>query len=482
VKTTMLLALTACLMGCGSKDKGGSSKTAPTPATTSTTAATATATSVAVATATAASTVTAVAAATGTISLDLTGAVGLAMLKTGSGLDDFDLADGPALQKVNADGSLAPALHDPSEVPSRADHFFIAPNGKTYLTGAFTLPAKGAGLADVGCTLVEAAADGTLSCIDTTLTSVNMTDFKAPVQFDDAGGLYYAGAMGTTTVLRKYGTDSKVTDLLNSELSVYDFRVHGDGTVAIRGETVDTHSRWARVISSSGALKTITSAIAGETMAVFPDGKLYIGVSTPYPRIVSYDFTKSAIDAQPWSSVVSDVSITGADQQTFFQARGWDFSTYVAPVNALDESSVSHSAHIATHFVNTGKQEFAIVESGLYRYYPTCGAVALTMVKKITNLSAAGDFLVVSGTDANGANKLTLVDATAATPVETDLLPNDEVEIYHLSYSTKTKTLRFDGLRFSDNAPITGAIDLGNSNKAMLAPTGGVKLSDFQSL
>jgi len=476
VKTTMLLALTACLMGCGSKDKGGSSKTAPTPATTSTTAATATATSVAVATATAASTVTAVAAATGTISLDLTGAVGLAMLKTGSGLDDFDLADGPALQKVNADGTLAPALKGGSDADV-VTNFYVAPNGTTFLVGKFSIPPSvGAALGDGLCVLAKAGATGALTCVDSSLSSVNAA-FKSPIQFDTAGAIFYTGRVESNSVLRKVDSTGKSTDLINSSVFLSDFLVQGDGSTVLRGITgasLTDGAQWARLVSASGALKTIAADIQQETMAIFPDGKLYLGENTPYGRIMSYDLSKGAMDAQPWTSnILSQLSEQG----------GFDATTYVAPINTNGDAWINN----ATSFVNTGKQEFAIRPyneggSNLYRYYPTCAQVATTLLKKAVHLVAAGDNLIVSGTDANGANKLVLVDATAATPVETDLLPNDEVEIYHLSYSTKTKTLRFDGLRFSDNAPITGAIDLGNSNKAMLAPTGGVKLSDFQSL
>ena len=91
------------------------------------------------------------------------------------------------------------------------------------------------------------------------------------------------------------------------------------------------------------------------------------------------------------------------------------------------------------------------------RYYPDV-QVATTAVQRVFAAQSVGSDLVLSGLDGNSRNITSFYDT--ATGLEAPVFgPENEIEIYHLTYVPETHKMLYDGLRFSDNKYVLGEID-----------------------
>ena len=112
------------------------------------------------------------------------------------------------------------------------------------------------------------------------------------------------------------------------------------------------------------------------------------------------------------------------------------------------------------------------------QYYPTV-AVATTSVGKVLASVGAGDQIVVAGLNDAGLNKTVVYHP--ATDTETQLIgPENEIEMYHLTYMPNSNSVMFEGLRFSDNRLVLGQIDLDTGEVTVSAHLPS-KLQDLQA-
>ena len=87
--------------------------------------------------------------------------------------------------------------------------------------------------------------------------------------------------------------------------------------------------------------------------------------------------------------------------------------------------------------------------------------------------------LTGSGLNASGQNITTVFNSTTAQ--ETTLIgPDNEIEIYHLTYLSNANTVLFDGLRFANNQYVIGRIDLSTHQLSVLN-TSSAKWADLQA-
>ncbi len=100
------------------------------------------------------------------------------------------------------------------------------------------------------------------------------------------------------------------------------------------------------------------------------------------------------------------------------------------------------------------------------------------MVEDVRLFKTDGSSLIVHGLNTLTQNKLVKYDLISS--AETDLLPSDDIEIYHVNIKSDGK-IWFDGLRFSNNTYVIGYVDTSNSNQVVFIQDTTVKLEDFQT-
>ena len=112
-----------------------------------------------------------------------------------------------------------------------------------------------------------------------------------------------------------------------------------------------------------------------------------------------------------------------------------------------------------------GQKTFAVAIGGggepqLWQYYPTVEKTNVTAIKVVTLAQQVITTIILSGTSSTGSNILSLYDTSSKQ--ETVVMDgSNEVEIYSMSYSQKSNSIPFTGLRFSDNKYVVGEVSLG---------------------
>ena len=96
----------------------------------------------------------------------------------------------------------------------------------------------------------------------------------------------------------------------------------------------------------------------------------------------------------------------------------------------------------------------------LWQYYPTVEKTNVTAIERVTLAQQVITTIILSGTSSTGSNILSLYDTSSKQ--ETVVMDgSNEVEIYSMSYSQKSNSILFTGLRFSDNKYVVGEVSLG---------------------
>jgi hypothetical protein len=202
-------------------------------------------------------------------------------------------------------------------------------------------------------------------------------------------------------------------------------------------------------------------------MATFPDAQPYFGVVGGVKRIVT---GTNVLETKWWIH-------NGGDTYN-------DTSVYCglppAPGHSMCYGGSLYSAMLQT----TDGKEYGVVlgniggdKSELFELYPTL-QYQTTLVADIKVATAAGANVVVSGLNASGQNITTVFNTTTAQ--ETALIgPENEIEIYHLTYLSNANAVLFDGLRFADNQYVIGRIDLSTHQLSVLN-TSSARWADLQ--
>jgi len=404
------------------------------------------------------------------LKFNIKSAVGLTLKSTVSSASVRKSATGSNLQTVDATGNTSDAV---TSGTASIKSFLIAPNDKLYVVfnSKTTIGA-------VSCLLAEVAkSTGNPICIDSSLTSIqwNLSGGSSriprdPIQFDDAGAIYYIGSTSSSTVLRKY-LDGSFTDLVNDNVNVNSFLVRGDGSVFVYGNTVSSNANWVRRISPAGAVSNLASSSLALSMYEMPDNHIWLGLWNSEFGIRRYSLASGAMVPGYWFSSTQTPSfvdsqnlaicVGGSINRSFC---GWD-GTYVQDIYRIPSGDV-----------------YAIAGTGsdgiLMRYYPTF-AKAASLVNKVSVSQQVLSYVILSGLDVNDKNVTNLYNTL--TDTEQVLIPaTTEIEVYHLNYVASTNKIMFDGLRFSDNKYVIGQVDL-DTKVVTTSQTGSSKLLDFQT-
>lgn len=373
------------------------------------------------------------------------------------------------LKLVDAAGTTREAVVSGS---ASVANFLIAPSNKVYLAFAGKVDLMTSRSSASGCILAEVApSGGTPSCIDSELQSIDWNSnptaaSNPPVQFDSQGAIYYRGQGQNGFVLRKYLNGIK-TDLINDNIMINDFIVGLDGSVLITGTTFSSNSRWIRRITPSGGLQNLVTTTNAIFMSRYPDGDIYLGIwSGTYQGVYPFS-TKTHTLPAPTAPYIG---------------RGLGGYTPTYDVAGFPELQGTNGAFVRKSLVTTNGKSYAAVDNQgqypFYQYYPTLSGPA-TMIKSVSAALVISTKIVIAGLNASNTNKLVLYDTSTNT--EQELLPANDIEIYHLNVDAAGNRVMFDGLNFADNKYVIGALDL-PTKTLTLSPLGTgtpAKLTDF---
>lgn len=419
------------------------------------------------------------------LTLNVSSAVAFAQFENSS-------SSGTGLSAISSTGAISEAFTEnwtpsggPNNVPLMApkvSKFFVAPNGQIYVQFMMPFPMIDGG---TSCSFYSFSLDtGEPTCIDPNLQGMhwfggwmNQRYTNPGVQFDTAGNVYY---MGYTTsigqsgaVLRKYNTSNgQITELANQNTRIDDFAVLPDGAVIIVGGTNSTGSEWTRVVGPTGALRNIGApfvASAARFITKFSDGNYYLG---------SWSQTNNGID----SGVVRFIPSTGTiESEYWIRTSQWnDNGQQINRSRMANEfNAICMDAKGSVSFSNPfcqwggGLISKAVVAKGndyvltqgmggpgmkrsLMQYAPTLKSV-MTNVANIALIESTGTKLIITGTNAEGTNVMSVFDP--ATDTETMVMDgSNQIEIYSMTYVPALGKVMFSGLRFSDNSYVVGEI------------------------
>lgn len=406
---------------------------------------------------------------TTSLKFNLKNAVGLTLKSTVSSSSVRKAATGSNLQVVDATGATTDAVSSGSAIVGK---FLIAPNNKLYVVfNSKTM------IGTAQCLLAEIARDtGDPVCIDSTLDSIQWSDENrwpggSPIQFDDAGSIYYVGTAGSATVFRKF-TSGVSSDLINDNITIYNFMTRGDGSIFISGLTKSSSSGWLRRMSPGGSLTTLSAGSRAFSVYEMPDNHIWIGLWNAEFGIRRFSLeTQTMISGYLYSSMKTPsvfsypLSVCSGDGQSLnYDFCGWD------------------GVYVQRLFRTVGGAVYAVAGSGktgtLMRYFPNFSKPT-TSVQRVSVSQQVLSYLILSGTNTSGQNITTVYNTS--TDTEQVLIPSsNEIEIYHLNYVASSNKIMFDGLRFSDNKYVLGQVDL-NTGQVTASQTGTSKLVDFQT-
>jgi hypothetical protein len=375
------------------------------------------------------------------------------------------------LAAVTASGTIAPVVTSGS---ADVRQFFIAPDQKVYVV--FTHPIN---LSDTSnwtgprCLLAEVdRATGVPSCVDGTLSMINWPSSGSagnpPIQFDGAGAVYYSGsAMSGRTVLRKYANGT-TTDLVSDNIWLQDFLILPNGDVLLSGTSRSSNASWLRRLSAGGSLQSLRG-FSSTFLRVFPDHNVYMGMTggTDY-GVRRYLTSTNQIDPKYWYYGLASEPAPDSYYRYFDYCTGSLWTGFCS----------SYGAYIQNAIETSDGKVFAVAGGQLMKYYPTVD-VATTSVSKILASVGAGNEIVVAGLNDSGQNVTAVYHP--ATDTETQVIgPDNEIEMYHLTYMPSGNAVMFEGLRFSDNRVVLGQIDL-DTGAITVSASLPSKLKDLQA-
>jgi len=393
-------------------------------------------------------------------------AVGDVIFKT-TGIVAYAQADtssqtGSKLLAISTTGTVSEALSSGTAV---VRDFYSAPNGDVYLVFESKVALTTGG---TECLLaVVDVATGVPTCVDSSLDSVNWGlgsngDGNSPIQIDSGGGVYYAGQVGSSGVLRR-AKNGVITDLLNDNVYLQDFIVLPDGVVLVAGVTNSSQVQWLRRISVTGSLKNLAIGTI-QSLWKFADGRVYAGLwSDPNFGWKRYSAEQDALEEKYWISG----NTNDLPRDAYFKLDPLDSITDCNSANSSKNTSFCswYGTIVNPVFNILGQKTFGVAGSAgqnrqLWQYYPIVEKTNVTAINNVTLAQQVISTMILSGTSSTGSNILSLYDTSSKQ--ETVVMDgSNEVEIYSMSYSQKKNAIMFSGLRFADNKYVVGEVSLG---------------------
>ncbi len=399
------------------------------------------------------------------LKFDLSGAKGLVLSDpqmTGASFSDgdkFQMLSGEQassnIRKVLDGGGLAPVVVSGKAQISK---FIVAPNDKLYVL--FSNSCLNQSCSE-RCLLGEVDINsGDVACVDKELqsftwyqgTTSNLAPSAKPIQFDGQGNAYYMGlANGGMTIVRKYNSSTKTReDLINENIYIGGFLVLNDGSLIYSGSIRSSGVNFLRKRRLDGSIEVIRQPLTVTWMAIFADGRVYVGADSSVYRMRQ---DSEDLEEIPW--------IGGQGYNRLDTASGG-----ITPIFTSDKSALGLAGYMPySRFI--------------VQLFPVPYVVS-SSVSQVFGAKPIGPNLLIYGADKDGNGILMMRDTK--TGEEQDLLGSNKMDVYRVEYQANDNIIQFDGQRFSDGKYVLCSVYLSDNNALACAPTGSVKLADFQSM
>jgi hypothetical protein len=394
---------------------------------------------------------------------NLEGIVGLAMATSssscGSSVDcALAVTRNGATASLYAAGGDSPAVKD----------FYSAPNGRVFVVfkTATRLVVGGA-----PCVFVEVNTDtGVPTCVDPEMITIQDvsggmggSNRNPPVQFDSAGAVYYVGTgpatQGFAGLTLRRAQNGAPRNLVNDNISIYDFVVLGDGTVLLFGQTTNTGQYWLRKMLPSGAVTNLDTGLQVTFMRMFADGNIYVGKLERQGNVLTnggiyrYDHGRGELDALPWTTSSGKPAQNDIDR---YCGQTGAPSTRTSWCGGVWVNSIANFGSSRTFGVQVNMEGSTWSSANLVQYWPAVEPRP-SILSNIYLTLTAGDYLLLAGTTATKTNMLTAFN-TLTNQEEIVLDDTSEVEIYSMAYVPSTKKVMFNGLNFADGKYIVSEV------------------------
>ncbi len=383
------------------------------------------------------------------------------------------------LRKIDFDGNIDPVINTDPYV----EQFQFGPLGNLYI--AFRHPQESR---DRKSYILMKANPETneFKGIDSSLTNLVWIEHSTTknIQFDDQGNIYYfahadLGNNVWERVLRKYVDEDNIEDIINRDMEIFHWLVRGDGTIVIAGRTRANNEEWLRKINpieTSPDLRVVNLAEPDwwwewGWMAEFPDNRVYVTLNGSFlnldgiyrleedlPRLVQEHADVPYIGDKPGSLYKIDDLVAGHSEEytkgIIEMGRVQEMINY-----EIDDNGTVYG--LAGHWYNKYR---TVVK--LYPEPPM--VIEPQLIDRAQAMKVSGNKLVIAGfNNTEGKYKIVLYDPL--TDITTDLMPDNNIEIYLFDVQANGNIL-FHGLDLDSNQNIVAILEL-----ASPAPAGMVQ-------
>ncbi len=443
--------------------------------------------------------------------------VARASLQVAEGRRGIQEVDSSNLVVINEDGTTETAAVNGS---AKIAHTLTSPDGSVYV-----LYDRAANLDDNGtetCLLARVDTDtGLPTCVDPNIQQffwdTNFRpSFNDPIQFDDAGNVYYSAiiAPAGSMEFRKWDrATGEITSLL--QMNDFDLTTHADGSpsrgVSIynfltraNGQTFITG--YADVCDFSGNATTNPPIGLGESQPALGQARQPVTDCYAYGFFI-YMITPAGVirklpagNPSQFFKVFPDGDVYSTQDGVNRGIYRWNDAqdTFATPAysSANFTGGVSVQAALAYHIISSKvlaiyNQMGNLTSWRISYVFPNTliGTEIVSAIKTQPLSQTIGDYVVMTGKDAQGKNLTTLISASGNTPVETVLIgltaprASARVDLEISSYDVLAGgKVALSGTRVSDSAQVSGIFDFLTGELTLNATGAAGAIEDIEAI
>lgn len=415
-------------------------------------------------------------AAAAKLAFHLDGAVGIVRLSS----DDAsakaltgEYASSSGYAKILADGSLAPFVDAVENFPASSLH--VAPDGDLYIAMGSPFD-DGEG----NCILFRVSSDNSFRCIDRELESIGDDNgVNEWLQFDDAGNLYYSGRDSSwRPLLRRWSEAGGATDLINDNIDLDRFLAMSDGSVSIAGHSSSASNSFLRRLLPDGSLKNIALGIDLSELFALGNEVYYAGnADTGFQDRGVFHIAEDGIDR----TMLIGSPEEGSPYSATFDPNDNPYHTCAGAAAKARHGALCYGFGAFTRqLLRTPSGAIYAIDgmgddSSLLQYFPEVKPIDGSIFRPLIIRNIL-DELLIAGYDEGMKNRFVIFRPSDG--IEIDLLSGEDIEVYHFDYAS-TGIIYFDGLRFSDNRYVIGAIDTTAGNRLSILSSSAFRYEDL---
>lgn len=353
--------------------------------------------------------------------------------------------------------------------------YFFGPEGEVYLIFSGQYSYKDDSGNPQNSILMKVDQNNNYTNLDSTMVSIEEYGAGGSTLQNSKGSqvCYRGNTHDGQEVIRKNKNGTKKDFTINENILLFHWVVGLDGSIFIQGHTLSNDMDWFRKVRPDGSLVNIfANDVSATFLEIFSDGKVYFwgydalgGLAKMLPAEES--FTEKCYLSNGGNGGMCGTEGVLGNENISDQLCAENGETDCSLTGTPDRTFLVGNA-IFAWFDSTGK---------IWKYFPELSPVNITSIPKIRLFSPSDNVVYAYGLTEFSQNRTIRYDLTTGSEIE--LLPDHDIEIYHLNAADDGK-LWFDGLRFLDTSYVIGYIDEINANEVVFTSTTNSKLEDFK--